>query len=57
MTLGLAFWILMLIWFVMGLAWNYGWAPSAYAGIGNTLLLFILFLLLGWHAFGAPIRG
>lgn len=57
MTLGLAFWVLMTIWFVFGLAWNYGWAPAGYAGIGNTLLLFILLGLLGWHAFGPPIHG
>ena len=54
MTIGLVFWILMLLWLVLGLwqvwpNWQ-GWAP------GN-LLLFILLLLLGWHAFAAPIHG
>ena len=54
MTMGLVFWILMLIWLVYGL-WGF-WSPTPYWAHGNTLLLFILFLLLGWHVFGAPIR-
>ena len=54
MSIGLIFWILMLIWFVWSLPFN-SWQSSApYAG---SILLFILFLLLGWHAFGPPIRG
>lgn len=56
MTLGLCFWILMMIWLVFGLAvWN--GAVAAYGAIGNTLLLFILLLLLGWKVFGAPLHG
>ena len=56
MTLGLAFWILMLIWLVFGVyvGWNAG-APNHYL-IGGNLLLFILLLLLGWQTFGAPIH-
>jgi hypothetical protein len=62
MTLGLIFWILMLLWLVFGLWSNWpGVAPGQpYTGwfpIGSTLLLFILFLLLGWHAFGPPIHS
>lgn len=58
MTLGLAFWILMLLWFVFSLAWNWpGNAVGAYGPIGNTVLLFMLFLILGWHAFGPPLHG
>jgi hypothetical protein len=56
MTLGLAFWILMLIWFVFGVIVHVGWAAH-YSAIGNMLLLFVLFLLLGWKVFGAPIHG
>lgn len=42
MTLGLAFWVLMLsVW------WNW---PNHYMVGGNLLLL-------GWHSFGAPIHG
>lgn len=57
MTIGLLFWILMIIWFVFDLAWNYGVVPGTYGPWGRTLFFFILFVLLGWQAFGAPIRG
>lgn len=53
MSLGLAFWILMLIWLVFR-AWQ-NW-PNRVA-IGGDLLIFILFVLLGWHAFGPPLHG
>lgn len=53
MTLGLAFWILMLLWLAFGLWQNWGnqW------GMGGSVLQFVLFLLLGWKTFGAPIHG
>jgi hypothetical protein len=57
MGIGLIFWILMLIWFVFGVALQGGWIAGPYTGWGNVLLLFILFLLLGWHSFGAPVHG
>jgi len=56
MQLGLAFWIIMLIWFLFGIYWHYsssgGWYPAASNGV-----LFVLFLILGWKVFGAPIHG
>ena len=58
MSLGLAFWILMLIWLIFGLV--SGYQPGLVGGYGfygHTLLLFVLLGLLGWHAFGAPIHG
>jgi len=55
MTLGLAFWIIMLIWFVFGGLVHFGMVAAAYAGVG-TLLLFVLFLILGWQVFGAPLH-
>lgn len=58
MSLGLIFWIIMLLWLVFALAWQNGWAgPAPWAPHVNSLMLFLLFLMLGWHAFGAPIRG
>lgn len=59
MTFGLAFWILMLIWLVFGLVWwGYPTGPHApYYPLGHTILLFVLFLLLGWKVFGAPLHG
>lgn len=56
MSMGLLFWILMLIWLIYGFAANYGAVPGPYGPWGHSLLLFILLLLLGWQAFGAPIK-
>lgn len=58
MGIGLVFWVLMLLWAVFGVWWNWpGNAGAAWGPVGNTFLLFVLFLLLGWHSFGAPIHG
>jgi hypothetical protein len=60
MTLGLIFWILMLIWAVFT-AWSYlpnPATPSPHIVVwGSSALLFVLFLVLGWAIFGAPVRG
>ena len=57
MSIGLAFWILMLLWLVGGFVWH---GPGAMSGqywpLGSNLLLFVLLVLLGWHAFGPPLR-
>jgi hypothetical protein len=58
MTIGLVFWILMLLWLVLGLWSNWpGISGGQIAPLGSSVLLFILLLLLGWDAFGPPIRG
>ena len=57
MTLALAFWILMLIWFVFGILIHFGYAGGPVGVWGNSLLLFVLFLLLGWKVFGAPLHS
>lgn len=58
MSIGLVFWILMLLWLLFGLYWRWpGPNPAAWGPIGGDLMLFILLLLLGWHAFGPPIHG
>jgi hypothetical protein len=56
MTLGLCFWILMLVWLAFSL-WSY-W-PGAPGGPPwvNNFFLFCMFLLIGWAIWGAPIRG
>lgn len=59
MTLALLFWILMLLWIVLGAFRDWPAAPSgpiSWAPFGGSLLLFILLLILGWHAFGTPIK-
>jgi hypothetical protein len=56
MTLGLCYWILMLIWLVFGLAFHFNYVSGSVGVLGNSLLLFILFLLLGWQVFGPPLH-
>lgn len=58
MSLSIAYWVIMLIWLLVGAAWNWpGNNAGPYGPIGNMLLLFILFLIIGVHDFGAPIHG
>ena len=56
MTLGLCYWVLMLIWLVFGLLVHFSVVAGAYALVGNSLLLFVLFVLLGWQVFGPPLH-
>jgi hypothetical protein len=56
MTLGLCYWILMLIWLVWGILVHFSYVSGGLAAGLNVVLLFILFLLLGWQVFGAPLR-
>jgi len=54
MGLGVAFWILMILWLVFGI---FRWTQKDYWLSGASLFLFILFLLIGWKTFGAPLHG
>lgn len=58
MSLGLAFWIGMFIWLIFGLwsNWPAAGQPRNFRPAGGALLLFILLVFLGWHAFGPPIK-
>lgn len=56
MTLGLCFWILMLIWLVFGVLVHFTVVAGVYGAVGNSLLLFVLFMLLGWAVFGPPLH-
>ena len=56
MALGTAYWVLMLIWFVFGLAVHFSVVANTYGVLGNNLLLFVLFVLLGWQVFGPIFR-
>ncbi len=55
MTLGLAYWVLMLVWLVFGVLTHFGMVDRNWAGI-NVVLLFALFGLVGWQVFGPPLR-
>lgn len=56
MALSLAFWILMLFWLVFGVYTNRA-SLGNWSGWCGSLLEFLLFLILGMHAFGSPIHG
>lgn len=53
LTIGMLFWILMILWLVFGL---WAWWPLNRTH-GPTFLLWLLLFLLGVGAFGWPIRG
>lgn len=57
MSIGLLFWVLMILWLVLGL---YGGRAKIGSGdivfIGGGVLLFVLLFLLGWHSFGFIIH-
>jgi hypothetical protein len=60
MTIGLLFWILMILWLVLG-SWAVwpaaGFTPGTAKPFGANLLLFVLLFLLGWAVFGFVIQG
>ncbi len=55
MPIGILFYVLMLLWLVFGLWWNWP-VEGKYGPIGGNLLLFLLLLLLGWKVFGPPLQ-
>jgi hypothetical protein len=62
MALAIWFWIIMFLWLVGGLinGWPAATSPPGrlpYWSIGGGLILWILLALLGWQAFGAPVKG
>ena len=56
MSREILFWVLMLIWLVF--AGGSGYLPDAHPlrRFGGSLLIFILFAILGWQVFGAPVK-
>ena len=56
MSIGLLFWVLMVLWAVSWLGAVYG--PGQYPWVhASNVLFFILLFLLGWHAFGFVIHA
>lgn len=53
MTFSLLYWLLMVIWLVLGV-WQ-SWPIKAKESSG-TLLLYALMVLVGWKVFGPPIH-
>lgn len=57
MPMGILFWVLMLIWLIFGLiGYNYDGPNRGRILGGWGLLTFILFVLVGWKLFGAPLQ-
>jgi hypothetical protein len=57
MTIGLLFWILYIIFVVLGFAQVGPPGPSTYVGYGRALVFAVLIGLLGWRVFGPAIHG
>lgn len=56
MTLSLVFWVLMLLWLVLG-AWTaFQGGRAGLAARAPDALMFLLLLVLGWATFGAPVQ-
>lgn len=52
MTLALAFAIIMLVWLVFGFLNMRGPTSHPSWPVANSILIFVLFALLGWQVFG-----
>jgi hypothetical protein len=56
MTIAILFWILMLLWLIDRFWADYvPNAPYPMRRVPGNILVFVLFLLLGWSTFGKPI--
>lgn len=53
MTFALLYAIILIIWAV---TWATGWGTGPYAIYGNNFIIWLLFVLIGWHVFGALIH-
>lgn len=56
MSLSLIYWITMLIWAIFGVVLSWPANSQGWRSIGGNVLLFLLFLILGWKEFGAPVH-
>lgn len=57
MSLGVLFWILFIVALIFG-AWGYRGADGTWQwrGLVGGIVLWVLLGILGWHAFGGPVR-
>ncbi len=56
MSKELLFWILMLLWLVLGAVPVVRGADRSWSGIGSALLIWCCVALLGWSVYGQPIK-
>jgi len=57
MSIGLLFWVLMILWFFSWIGVRWGGLGGPYGLYASELLFFVLLFLLGWHAFGFVIHA
>lgn len=57
MSIGLLFWVIMVIWIISWAATTWGGQTWPWALHASTFLFFILLFLLGWKTFGFIIQG
>ncbi len=55
MTLEVWFYLLMAFWLFFGV-WRARSDPQPYPYFGGHLLVFLLFLIIGWKIFGSPVK-
>lgn len=55
MALSVWFWVLTMLWVLLSGASVAGWS-SRYGVWGNSLLLVLIVLVLGYQVFGSPVR-
>jgi hypothetical protein len=53
MTFALLFAIILIIW---AITWFSGWGNQPWGIYGNNFIIWLLFVLLGWHVFGPLIH-
>jgi len=57
MSRELLFWVLMILWLIVGLWFDYvPGQPYPLRQLPGNLLIFILLAILGWQVFGAPVK-
>jgi hypothetical protein len=56
MSIGLLFWVLMVLWFFSWAMYTWGGPNFPWALHANNLLFFVLLFLLGWKAFGFVVQ-
>lgn len=56
LSIGLLFWLLMILWLIFGLVWGYPADPAnRWRHGGGHILLWVVLFLIGWEVFGWPI--
>ena len=57
MSIGLLFWVLMVLWFFSWATYTWGGPNYTWGLHASTLLFFALMFLLGWKVFGFVVQG